>query len=32
MQERDTSNAPDLFSPVEVGPLALRNRIVMCVS
>jgi N-ethylmaleimide reductase len=28
MQERQTS-APNLFSPVEVGPLVLRNRIVM---
>ena len=29
MQERDTTDAPDLFSPIEVGPLALRNRVVM---
>jgi N-ethylmaleimide reductase len=29
MQERQTSSAPNLFSPVEVGPLMLRNRIVM---
>jgi N-ethylmaleimide reductase len=29
MQELDTSNAPNLFSPVEVGPLVLRNRVVM---
>jgi len=29
MQERKISNAPDLFSPLEVGPLVLRNRIVM---
>ena len=29
MQERKTSNAANLFSPVEVGPLALRNRVVM---
>ena len=29
MQERNTDNAPNLFSPVEVGPLALRNRLVM---
>jgi N-ethylmaleimide reductase len=29
MQERNTNNAPNLFSPVEVGPLVLRNRIVM---
>ena len=28
MQERQTS-APNLFSPVEMGPLVLRNRIVM---
>jgi N-ethylmaleimide reductase len=28
MQERKT-NTPDLFSPVEVGPLALNNRIAM---
>src|SRR5271169_1012259 len=28
MQERQTST-PNLFSPVEVGPLVLRNRIVM---
>ncbi|MGC1861105.1 MAG: alkene reductase [Methylocystis sp.] len=27
MQER--SNAPDLFSPVEIGPLRLSNRVVM---
>jgi N-ethylmaleimide reductase len=29
MQERKTSNFPDLFTPVEVGPLELRNRVVM---
>ena len=29
MQERNTSNAANLFSPVEVGPLGLRNRVVM---
>src|ERR1700738_339823 len=29
MQERKTSSAPDLFSPIEVGPLVLRNSIVM---
>jgi N-ethylmaleimide reductase len=27
--ERNTNNAPDLFSPVDVGPLVLRNRVVM---
>ena len=29
MQERNTSNAANLFSPIEVGPLGLRNRVVM---
>ena len=29
MQERNTNNAPNLFSPVDVGPLGLRNRVVM---
>ncbi|MBV8095899.1 MAG: alkene reductase [Acetobacteraceae bacterium] len=29
MQKSNTSHAPTLFSPVEVGPLTLRNRIVM---
>jgi N-ethylmaleimide reductase len=29
MQERYTNNAPNLFSPVGVGPLGLRNRVVM---
>jgi N-ethylmaleimide reductase len=29
MQERETNNAPNLFSPVDVGPLGLRNRVVM---
>ena len=29
MQERNTNNAANLFSPVEVGPLVLRNRVVM---
>jgi N-ethylmaleimide reductase len=29
MRERHTDNDPNLFSPVEVGPLALRNRVVM---
>lgn len=29
MQERDTSNAHDLFSPGELGPVVLRNRVVM---
>jgi N-ethylmaleimide reductase len=29
MQERNATNAPNLFSPVEVGPLMLRNRVVM---
>jgi N-ethylmaleimide reductase len=29
MQNRKTNTAPDRFSPVEVGPLTLKNRIVM---
>jgi N-ethylmaleimide reductase len=29
MQHRKTNTAPDLFSPVEIGPLTLKNRIVM---
>jgi N-ethylmaleimide reductase len=29
MQERTTGNASNLFSPVEVGPLPLKNRVVM---
>ena len=29
MQERPTRDAPNLFSPVEVGPLPLKNRVVM---
>ena len=29
MQERKVSQAPDLFSPVEVGRLELHNRVVM---
>ena len=29
MQELRTNNVPDLFSPVEVGPLKLHNRVVM---
>ena len=29
MQERNINNASNLFSPVEVGPLVLRNRVVM---
>ena len=29
MQERKVSQAPDLFSPAEVGPLELKNRVVM---
>jgi N-ethylmaleimide reductase len=29
MQERKVSQAPDLFSPAEVGPLGLKNRAVM---
>ena len=29
MREHNTDNGPNLFSPVEVGPLALRNRVVM---
>ena len=29
MQEHETTSVPNLFTPVEVGPLALRNRVVM---
>jgi 2,4-dienoyl-CoA reductase-like NADH-dependent reductase (Old Yellow Enzyme family) len=29
MQERKATKVPDLFTPVEVGPLALKNRIAM---
>ena len=29
MQERNTNNVPNLFSSVEVGPLVLRNLVVM---
>jgi N-ethylmaleimide reductase len=29
MQERKSTNVPDLFTPIEVGPLALNNRIAM---
>jgi len=29
MREHHTDNGPNLFSPVEVGPLLLRNRVVM---
>jgi N-ethylmaleimide reductase len=29
MQECNATNASNLFSPVEVGPLMLRNRVVM---
>src|SRR5215471_16301183 len=29
MQERKSINVPDLFTPVDVGPLTLNNRIVM---
>ena len=29
MQERKASPATDLFSPVEVGPLRLPNRVAM---
>jgi NADH:flavin oxidoreductase / NADH oxidase family/WD domain, G-beta repeat len=29
MQERNTCNAPNLFSPIEAGSLVLRNRVVM---
>src|SRR3974377_1422068 len=29
MQELKASHATDLFSPIEVGPLMLRNRVVM---
>jgi N-ethylmaleimide reductase len=29
MLEHNTSSIPNLFSPADVGPLRLRNRIVM---
>ena len=29
MQESKVSQAPDLFSPGEVGPFRLKNRVVM---
>jgi N-ethylmaleimide reductase len=29
MQERKVSQAPDLFTPAELGPLGLKNRAVM---
>jgi 2,4-dienoyl-CoA reductase-like NADH-dependent reductase (Old Yellow Enzyme family) len=29
MQERKADKPPNLFSPLEVGPLVLRNRVVM---
>jgi N-ethylmaleimide reductase len=29
MQERKATKVPDLFTPVEVGPLALKNRVAM---
>ena len=29
MQERKAANVPDLFTPIEVGPLDLNNRIAM---
>jgi 2,4-dienoyl-CoA reductase-like NADH-dependent reductase (Old Yellow Enzyme family) len=29
MQEHKSTSVPTLFTPVEVGPLALRNRVVM---
>ena len=29
MQDRPTKTTPDLFTPIDVGPLALPNRIVM---
>jgi N-ethylmaleimide reductase len=29
MQENKSTSVPNLFTPVEVGPLALRNRVVM---
>jgi N-ethylmaleimide reductase len=29
MDQRTASTAPDLFSPVEIGPLRLNNRVVM---
>jgi N-ethylmaleimide reductase len=29
MQEHKSTSVPNLFTPVEVGPLALRNRVVM---
>ena len=29
MQDRPTKTTPDLFAPIEVGPLKLPNRVVM---
>jgi N-ethylmaleimide reductase len=29
MQEHKSTSAPNLFTPIEVGPLALKNRVVM---
>jgi hypothetical protein len=29
MQDRPTKTTPDLFTPIEIGPLKLPNRIVM---
>ena len=29
MQEHKSTSVPNLLTPVEVGPLALRNRVVM---
>jgi 2,4-dienoyl-CoA reductase-like NADH-dependent reductase (Old Yellow Enzyme family) len=29
MQERKVSQAPDLFSSAEMGPLKVKNRVVM---
>jgi N-ethylmaleimide reductase len=29
MQKHKTRSAPDLFTPIDVGPLTLRNRVVM---
>ena len=29
MQDRPTKTKPDLFTPIEVGPLKCPNRIVM---
>jgi 2,4-dienoyl-CoA reductase-like NADH-dependent reductase (Old Yellow Enzyme family) len=32
MQDRPTKTTPDLFIPIEIGPLKLPNRIVMAPS